>query len=81
VSRLYRKHDIDCCRRGFNRRADGVCGEESFLEPTENIKQTKLEEENENRNNGSDNRVKRNESIQDRDSTMPWVRRHDEYEA
>jgi hypothetical protein len=41
---LYRKHDIDCCRRGFNRRADGVCHEEDFLEPTENIKQTKLEE-------------------------------------
>lgn len=44
MSRLYRKHDIDCCRRGFNRRADGVCHEEIFLEPTENIKQTKLEE-------------------------------------
>jgi predicted dithiol-disulfide oxidoreductase (DUF899 family) len=41
---LYRKHDIDCCRRGFNRRADGVCHEEFLLEPTENIKQTKLEE-------------------------------------
>jgi predicted dithiol-disulfide oxidoreductase (DUF899 family) len=41
---LYRKHDIDCCRRGFNRRAGGVCHEAIFLEPTENIKQTKLEE-------------------------------------
>ena len=44
MSRLYRQHDIDCCRRGFNRRADGVSHEEIFLEPTENIKQTKLEE-------------------------------------
>jgi hypothetical protein len=35
-----------------------------FLEPTENIKQTKLEEgQNENRNNGIENRVKRNESV------------------
>src|SRR5260370_41029742 len=34
-----------------------------FLEPTENIKQTKLGRENENRNNGSENRVKRNESV------------------
>jgi predicted dithiol-disulfide oxidoreductase (DUF899 family) len=41
---LYRKRDIDCCRRRFNRRADGVCHEEFFLEPTENIKQRKLEE-------------------------------------
>jgi hypothetical protein len=31
-------------RRGFSRWADGVCDEENFLEPTENIKQTKLEE-------------------------------------
>jgi hypothetical protein len=31
-------------RRGFNRWAEGVCHEENVLEPTENIKQTKLEE-------------------------------------
>jgi predicted dithiol-disulfide oxidoreductase (DUF899 family) len=37
--------NIDCCRHDVERRADGVCHEETFfLEPTENIKQTKLEE-------------------------------------
>jgi predicted dithiol-disulfide oxidoreductase (DUF899 family) len=41
---VYRKHDFDCCRRRFNWRADRVCHEEIFFEPTENIKQTRLEE-------------------------------------
>src|SRR5438045_6241379 len=42
---MYRKHNIGCCRRGLNRRADGICHEEIFLEPSENIKQTKSEED------------------------------------
>jgi hypothetical protein len=28
---LYREHDVDRSRRGFNQRADSVCREEIFL--------------------------------------------------
>ena len=89
-------------RRGSNRRADGVCHEEIFLELTENIKQTKLEEDKMKIETDGDifhtystysrgldliigtynflNLVPKGRD-EDPNSTVSWVRRHDEYEA